>query len=235
MQTLVVADPLADLARLAGVPSAVAAALDAVDAVLRDRGLRAIPPERAAQALLTGARGTAALTEDPSTWLPGAVRLSAELGPLAGVVRVSPAQALARAHVLVARGVVADAELGRVDERPETAARVAGVVDLLVGSSSASTLVLGAVVHAELATVQPFGSADEVVARAAEHLVLIAGGVDPRGLVPVEAGHADDPARYRAALAGYADGSLAGVREWLLYSADAVSRGAELSAASERG
>ena len=57
-QTLVVPDPLADLARLEGVPSAVAAALAAVDVVLRDRGQRAMPGSRGA-ALLPGARASA--------------------------------------------------------------------------------------------------------------------------------------------------------------------------------
>lgn len=226
-----VADPLADLARLEGVPSGVASALDAVDAVLRDRGLRAVPPELAAQALLAGARGTAALTQDPSAWLPGAVRLSAELGSLAAVVRVSPAQALARAHVLAAQGVVPDEELGRIGTAAGVQERVAGVVELLTGTSAASAVVLAAVVHAELATLQAFGSADGMVARAAEHLVLISGGVDPRGLIPVEAGHAEDPERYRAALAGYATGSLAGVRDWVLHCVTALGRGAELSPA----
>ena len=45
VETLVVLDPLADLARIEGVPSAVAAATDAVDAVLRERGLRKITDE----------------------------------------------------------------------------------------------------------------------------------------------------------------------------------------------
>ena len=227
-------DPLADLARLEGVPSALASALDSVDAVLRDRGLRTVAPEAAARALLTGARGTAALTEDPARWLPGAVRLSAELVELAALVRVAPAQALARAHVLVAHGVVPADELGRLRDDPATAARTAGVTALLTGTTAASTLVLGAVVHAELASAGPFGSADGLVARAAEHLVLVAGGVDPRALVPVEAGHADQPERYREALAGYATGTPAGVRDWLLHCAAALARGAELSAVGAR-
>ena len=78
-------DPLTDLAGLEGVPSAVAAALASVDAVLRDRGLRTVTPETAAASLLRGARGNAALTVDPERWLPGAVRLAAELAELAGV------------------------------------------------------------------------------------------------------------------------------------------------------
>ena len=50
VETLVVLDPLADLAHVEGVPSAVAAATDAVDAVLRDRGLRKITEEQLSQA-----------------------------------------------------------------------------------------------------------------------------------------------------------------------------------------
>lgn len=228
-------DALADLARLEGVPSAVTAAIDSVDAVLRDRGLRALRPEVVAGALLAGARGSARLTDAPDRWLPGAVRLSAELTELAGVIRVAPAQALARAHVLLARGVVSDDELGRIRADPATAARTAAVTELLTAAGTSSALVLGAVVHAELAVVAPFGSADGLVARAAEHLVLMSAGVDPRGAVPVEAGHAADPEAYRAALAGYAGGRMNGVRGWIVHCATAVSRGAEVLGTSLQG
>ena len=224
-----VSDPLADLVRLEGVPSAVAAALDSVDAVLRDRGLRLLSAEAVAESLLRGARASATLSGEGDRWLPGAVRLSSELAALAGTLRVAPAQALARAHVLVARGEVPVEQLGRVRGAAEVSQRLAGVTALLTGSTSASAVVLGAVVHAELASVAPFGSADDVVARAAEHMVLISGGVDPRAAIPIEAGHAESPDAYRAALEGYAAGSLHGVRNWLVHCAGALSRGAELS------
>lgn len=227
-------DPLAELARLEGVPSAVAAALDSVDAVLRDRGLRTLPPQAHAAALLQGARGSAALTDDPDRWLPGAVRLSSELTALAAVVRVAPAQALARAHVLLARGVAPEDRLGRIGPDPTTAERMAGLTALLTGRTTASVVVLGAVAHAELATVAPFGSGDDLLARAVEHLVLVAGGVDPQAAVPVEAGHAGDPTAYRAALRGYASGTVVGVRGWLLHCATALGRGAELMGSSLR-
>jgi hypothetical protein len=228
-ETLVVQDPLADLAGLEGVPSAVAAALDSVDAVLRDRGLRAVPAARVAASLLQGARANAALTGESERWLAGAVRLSTELAALAAVIRVAPAQAFARAHALAARGVVPDEDLGRIGGGAATAERMAGVSALLTGSSRASAVVLAAVVHAELATLRPFGSADDVVARAVEHMVLVAAGVDPRASIPVEAGHAASPTAYRSALAGYASGSVRGVRSWLLHSASALGRAAELS------
>jgi hypothetical protein len=231
-QTLVVPDPLADLAQLEGVPSAVAAALAAVDAVLRDRGLRRLSADAVAASLLRGARASAALTGDGDRWLPGTVRLSAELTPLAATLRVAPAQALARAHVLVARGVVPADDLGRVRSDPPTTERLAGLTTLLTAPRVASAVVLAAVVHGELADLAPFGSADDVVARAAEHMVLISAGVDPRGAIPVEAGHADGIETYRTALAGYSTGSLTGVRDWLLHCATALSRGAQLSSLS---
>ena len=68
---------------------------------------------------------------------------------------------------------------------------------------------LAAIAHAEVAVVAPFGSADGLVARAVEHMVLIATGVDPLGVVAVEAGHAADPAGYVQALDAYADGTVA--------------------------
>ena len=128
VETLVVLDPLADLARFEGVPSAVAAATDAVDAVLRDRGLRKITDEELSQALLAGARASADLTGDAARWQIGALRLSAELASLAALIRVAPAQALARAHALVARGVVPDSELGKIGSEPAMAARMTFIV-----------------------------------------------------------------------------------------------------------
>ena len=55
-QTLVVSDLLAALARMEGLPAAVAAATSAVDGVLRDRGLRLVSPETVGQARWASAR-----------------------------------------------------------------------------------------------------------------------------------------------------------------------------------
>jgi hypothetical protein len=226
-----VPDPLADLAQLPGVPSAVAAATAAVDIVLRDRGLRRVDGQSQAQALLAAAEASASLADEPDRWRPGALRLASELPLLAGVIRVAPAQALARAHALVARGVVAEDRLGRVEEDPVIVHRMRELGELLVRPTAAPAIVLAAVVHAEIATLGAFGAASGLVARAAEHLVLIAGGLDPYGVIVVEAGHAADPARYRAVLAAYADGGVSGVNGWILHCAAAVGRGAELSPA----
>jgi hypothetical protein len=224
-----VPDPLADLARLPGVPSAVAAATAAVDVVLRDRGLRRVDVGVRARALLSGAEASASLTDDPQRWRHGAIGLAGELTTLAGVIRVAPAQALARAHVVVARGLVPDDRLGRVEDDPVIARRMGELGDLLVQPTVAPAVVLAAVVHAEIATLLAFGAASGLVARAAEHALLMASGLDPYGVVVVEAGHAADPSGYRAGLAGYADGGVSGVSGWILHCATAVGRGAELS------
>jgi hypothetical protein len=94
--------------------------------------------------------------------------------------------------------------------------------------------VLGAVAHAEIASVEPFGPASGLVARAAEHLVLMSSGLDPYAVIVVEAGHAADPAGYRAGLAAYAEGGANGVSRWILWCAAAVARGAELSPVADR-
>jgi hypothetical protein len=229
VETLMVLDPLADLARFEGVASAVASASDAVDAVLRDRGLRRITEEQLSQALLAGALANAALTRNPEQWQIGAVRLSAELASLAMLIRVAPAQAFARAHALVARGVVPDQELGKISSEPGVAARMNSLGDLLTRDTSAPAIVVGAVTHAEIAVLAPFAEASGLIARAAEHLVLIAAGLDPYGVIVVEAGHAENAASYSAGLDGYADGSVRGVTSWLLRCAAAVALGAELS------
>ncbi|HET6759406.1 MAG TPA: hypothetical protein VFH20_09025 [Propionibacteriaceae bacterium] len=227
-------DPLADLAQLEGVASAVAAATDAVDAVLGDRGLRKVTEEQLSRALLAGAQANAALSDNPARWQVGALRLSAELAPLAALINVAPAQALARAHTLVARGVVPDNELGKIGSQqdtadPEMAVRMNSLVELLTRPTSAPAVVVGGVVHAEIAVLAPFGDASGLIARAAEHLVLIAAGLDPYGVIVVEAGHAENLASYSVALEAYADGSVTGVKAWLLRCAAAVARGAELS------
>ncbi len=230
-----VPDPLAELARLEGVPSAVAAAVAAVDVVLRDRGPRAVTRESQAAALAASATASAELTEDHDIWLAGSFRLSAELAALAGVIQVAPAQALARAHAVVARRVLADDDLGRVVDDRAVSMRVRGLADLLTTPTRASGVVLAAIVHAEIATLTPFidtapfAGANGLVARAAEHLVLMSTGLDPRGVIVVEAGHRASGPAYGAALRGYAESGLSGVKEWILHCVQAVTYGAEVS------
>lgn len=229
VQTLVVADPLADLTRLEGVPSAVAAARDSVDAVLRDRGLRLITPEQSATGLLASAKASAQMTDDPDRWTPGSVRLSTELIALSPLIRVAPGQALARAHALLAYGLLDSDALGRVREDAAVSERMTGLNHLLTTPTTASAIVLAAVAHAEIAVVEPFGSGDALLARAVEHLVLIDAGIDPRAVIVVEAGHLASGEVYGQRLQGYREGGVSGVKNWLLHCTQALAYGVEVS------
>jgi hypothetical protein len=233
------ADPLADLAALEGVGSAMAAARDGIDALLRDRGLRRTAPELTTESLLRGAHASAVLEESTAT-LDGlregevdeaagaALRVSTELLGLVPVLKRSPLQAFARLHTLAARGVVDDGLLGR-PRGDEGASRLALLGRLLLTPTRSPALVAAAVVHAELLTVAPFASHNGVVARAAERLVLVARGVDPTSLTVPEAGHLALRAAYESNLTGYAEGGAAGVHAWLLYAAEAFTAGAQAS------
>lgn len=208
-------------------------ARDAVDVVLRDRGLRRVSAEQQATARWASASASAEIEQTaddpPNHWLPGSVRLYTELIELAGSIRSTPPQVFARAHALLMRGMVSDDRLGRLRDDPDVAARMTGLATLLTARSEAPVMVLAAVSHAELATVAPFGAGDGVIARAVEHMILVDAGVDPPAAVVPEAGHLAVGPGYRAALAGYASGSTTGVRDWLLHCAAALARGAEES------
>jgi hypothetical protein len=181
-------DPLADLARLEGVASAVMAARDAVDAVLRDRGRRQVTPEQQADALVRAARANAELgdleTSDQdgrpgrSGWEAGTLRLYVELVDCAALIRVSPLQAVARAHAVLARGLLPEDDLGRIRADPAAAERMASLGRLLTAPTTAPVIVVAAVAHAELITVRPFSIGNGIVARAVEHMIMIAGDLD---------------------------------------------------------
>lgn len=231
-------DPLADLAGLEGVGSAVMAARDAVDAVLRDRGRRRVTPDQQADALIRAAHASAALGDvedvdhglrDQGGWEAGAVRLYLELVDLAGLIRVSPGQAIARAHAVLARGLLPDDDLGRIRSDPAVADRMASLGRLLTTPTKAPVIVIAAVAHAELITVAPFVAGNGIVARAVEHMIIIDGDLDRPPVTVPELGHQQSGVNYRQALDSYRSGSVQGVREWLLHVAAVVTRGAELS------
>ncbi|WP_245857694.1 oxidoreductase [Mumia flava] len=232
-------DPFSALMDLEGVPSAFAATRDGIDSLLRDRGLRRTSPEATAESLLRGAAASAAIEGAPydlealragegDPLALAAARMSTELLGLVPTWQRAPLQALARLHTLVARGGVADADLGRPVD-PAGARRLTALAQTLAAPSDAPGLVVAAVVHAEVATAGAFASDNGLVARAAERLVLVARGVDPAALTVPEAGHRAAGRAYGAALADYAGGSPASVHRWLLYAAQAFADGAEAS------
>ncbi|WEH16193.1 oxidoreductase [Streptomyces sp. VNUA24] len=175
-----------------------------------------------------------------------ALRLSAEAGQLLSIWRQSPLRVLARLH-LVAAGHD-DARVGRprqdgeqVDEplielplpgAAEVAGRLDGLSELIIRGGSAPALVTAAVVHGELLALRPFGSHNGLVARAAERIVLIGSGLDPKSVCPAEVGHAElGRAAYVAALDGYVSGSPDGMAAWIAHCGRAVELGARESTA----
>ena len=233
------ADPLSRLAELEGVGSAMAAARDGIDALLRDRGLRRSTPELTAESLLRGAHASATLEGSAATLeqlraglgdetARSAVRVSTELLAWVPTLSAAPLQALARLHTVAAKGQVPDDALGRPRDAA-AAARLRDLGRLLTGPTRAPALVMAAVAHAELVVTAPFASHDAILARAVERLVLVSRGVDPASLVVPEAGHLRLRREYESNLRGYRDGGQAGMHAWLLYAGEAFARGAEAS------
>lgn len=234
------------LVALEGVASAHAAARDGIDAVLRDRGLRRTGPELTVEALLRGAHASATLAGSGSSLsacragdvdevAAASLRVSTELLALVPVLGRSPLQAFARLHALVAGGGV-DPELVGRPRDAEAAGRLQALGAALLSSRAVPALVVAALVHAELATGEPFRTLPAhhgLVARAAERLVLVARGVDPASVLVPEAAHLALRPAYDSNLRGYRDGGRAGVHSWLLYSAEAYARAAELSPLAE--
>jgi hypothetical protein len=149
-----------------------------------------------------------------------AVRVSTELLSLVPVIGRSPLQAFARLHVLAG----GSGQPGSA----EGAARLQSLSTTLL-ATSAPALIVAALVHADLATAVAFGTHDGIVARAAERLVMVARGVDPASVVVPEAGHLALRAEYESNLRGYRDGGRSGLHSWLLYAAEAQTKGAEAS------
>lgn len=215
----------------------MAAARDAVDALLRDRGLRRSSPAVTGESLLRGAAASAQLAGSASTLtearagtgdalMSACVRTATELLGLVPTWSRAPLQAVARLHAVLGAGLVPADSLGRPDD-PNGVARLHELTAALARPPSAPGLVVAALVHAEVATAGAFGGhLDPVLGRAAERLVLVATGVDPASVTVPEAGHAELAGSYRAGLHAYASGGTPGVQQWLLHAADAYAAGA---------
>ncbi|UQA94044.1 Fic family protein [Streptomyces halobius] len=177
-----------------------------------------------------------------------ALRLTAEAGQLLSVWRQSPLRVLARLHLVAAGGVTPDDTVGRprlagepvheplvelpLPDADEVAGRLDGLARLLLAGTQAPALVSAAVVHGELLALRPFASYNGLVARAAERIVLVGSGLDPKSICPAEVGHAEEGrAAYLAALEGYVSGAPEGVGAWIAHCGRAVQLGSRESTA----
>jgi hypothetical protein len=240
----VTGDPLAPLLELPGVAEASDRARDALGRAHRHRANLRGWPVTAAEASLRAARASSVLDGGPvrlddladaagvsDPVFGGALRVAQELeggeGPLVGIWQRAPLQALARLHMLAAADHVEDDRLGRPRADAEVGPRLELLADVVTGRTGAPAPVVAAVAHGELLTLRPFGSADGVVARAVSRLVTIASGLDPHGLGVPEVSWMRQPADYRAAARGFAEGTPDGVGAWLVLCCRAMQAGAQ--------
>ena len=236
----VMADPLAPLLELPGVAEASDRARDGLGRAHRHRANLRGWPVTAAEAALRAARASSVLDGGPirlddaaatDPVFAGALRVAQALeggeGNLLGVWRRAPLQALARLHMLAAADQVDEDRLGRPRADAEVGPRLELLAGLAIGRTRAPAPVVAAVAHGELLTLKPFGSADGIVARAVSRLVTIASGLDPHGLGVPEVSWMRQPANYRDAARGFADGTPDGVGAWLVLCCRAMQAGAQ--------
>lgn len=234
-----VTDPLAPLAELPGVAAASEEAREALGRAHRHRTNLRGWPATAAEAALRAARassvldgGSLRLSEggEADPVLAGALRVSEALEggatSLIGVWQRAPLQAIARLHALAAADLADDERLGRPRADGDVARRLELLADVVTGGSRVPAPVLAAVVHGELLTLEPFGAADGVVARAVSRLVTIASGLDPHGLGVPEVYWMRHSGDYRAAARGFSSGTPDGLAAWLVLSCRGLHAGA---------
>ncbi len=230
-------DPLAPLLDLPGVREAADGSRTAIDRLLGHKVLRRESAGVSSESALRGARASAALegvdvplvqvrTGDVSEpTLQGALRVSVGLGSMVDTWDRAPGQVLARMHVLAAADLVPAADLGRPSV--QASGRLGGVFGLVTGATTAPAVLIAAVVHGELAAIEPFAVGTGVVARAAGRLTGIARGLDPKAVSVPEVGFAElGVDAYAAALDGYRSGTMDGVAGWLVHCCRATELGA---------
>ena len=226
---------------LRGVAEASDRAREALGRAHRHRANLRGWPGTAAEAALRAARASAVLDggpirlEDPGAAsdpvFGGSLRVAQALeggaGSLVGIWQRAPLQALARLHMLAAADLVDEGQLGRPRPDAQVGPRLELLADVVTGRSSAPAPVIAAVAHGELLTLKAFGSADGVVARGVSRVVTIASGLDPHGLGVPEVSWMRQPADYRDAARGFAEGTPEGVATWLVLCCRALQAGAQ--------
>ncbi len=216
----------------------LAAAVGAVDRLLGHRVLRRHSAQVSGESAVRGGWASAALegAVTPLAELPavavaepvlaGALRATGAVGGLADTWGRAPWQVLARLHTLAAAGSVALDRLGRPVADPAIAGRLEALARLVVGATGQPAILLAAVVHGELQSLQPFGSRDGIVARAAARITMVSRGLDPKSVSVPEIGHLELQDEYAPALAAYQSATPDGVAAWLRHCCQAVALGA---------
>jgi len=204
---------------LPGVAEAVASARSAIEDVHRHPANRRGWPRTSAAASVRAARASAVL--DGGSGEIDSTAQTVTDPVLAGALRV------ARLHTLAAADLTNGALLGRpIADGPDgrdSTARLASLAQVVLAAPWPAP-VLVAVVHGEVLALQPFRSANGVVARAAARLTMTSSGLDPHGLTTPEVGHLRAGPAYLQAAAGFADGSDVG--SWIISVCRAMLAGA---------
>ena len=96
---------------------------------------------------------------------------------------------------------------------------------LIAGGTKVNSVVLSAIIHGELLTLEPFADANGVTARACSRLATITGGLDPRGLGVPEVWWNRHRDEYRAKAEAFAKGGSEAMAEWIIFHAEGLAEG----------
>jgi len=183
---------------------------------------------------VAGAHGAAAVSGAPDaaavSGAPDAAAVSGapDAAAVSGAAGAHGAAAVSGAHGTSAvSGAAGAGDSAGAPGRPVRGTeRLALLAELVTGGTSVPAPVLVAVVHGELLVLEPFASANGVVARAAARLAAISSGLDPRGLAVPEVGHLRAGTAYREAARGFAAGTPDGLAAWIRHCCDQWVAGA---------
>lgn len=248
-------DAFAAVAALPGAQEAAATSRAAFDSILWDRQLRARAEDLSRRSALAGAASSAGIDGIEIEWrvweagqaaddtamgraAAGIVAMYAQLPAVRGVWETAPLQALAKLHTLVAVPVTGE-DVGRprtgapedplrIGPAPAAATVSPRLTDLarrLTAPTEAPALIVAAIVHAELMTLQPFTYGSGLVVRAVDRLLLSSRGVDPDNWAVPEAGlHAQGRSAYAHSLRSYAGGEVV---QWIDFYCSALAEGTQ--------